>query len=359
MHDGPAVAIVGGGIIGASIAWRLAQLGARVTVYEAGRIGNESSWAGAGMLAPGGEFDVKSFWSEFALESLNRYPGFVQELEEFSGVSIDYRKCGAFDVAFSDAEAEALRERASRQLASGIYSEQFPPFRIRGLRQGAVAAQYFPNDAVVNPRDVMSGLKEACLRTGVQLREFSRVKDVRSLVGFEAIVISAGAWSSGITTGLEENGARLPVSIPVRGHLVAFEEETGIGDPILRHGHTYLLRRANNVLIAGASTEHAGFSKIIDGDIAAGVAAQAGQLIPALAGRPYWTWNGLRPGTLSGEPAMGRLGESDVWLAYGHYRNGILFASATAERIAREILKVKLKPASLQTGSLSPAGRQL
>src|SRR5271169_5303526 len=93
------VIIVGGGIIGGSIAWRLAQAGAAVMLVDAGELGGEASWAGAGMLAPGGEIAGRTPWAEFTLESLALYPAFVEELESETGLGIDYRRCGALEVA--------------------------------------------------------------------------------------------------------------------------------------------------------------------------------------------------------------------------------------------------------------------
>src|SRR6202050_1437411 len=92
------VIIIGGGIIGGSIAWRLAQAGAAVTLLDAGTLGGEASWAGAGMLAPGGEFSGDGEWARFALESLALYPAFVEELQAESGCRIDYRGCGAIEI---------------------------------------------------------------------------------------------------------------------------------------------------------------------------------------------------------------------------------------------------------------------
>src|SRR5271168_73926 len=97
--------VAGAGIIGLSCAWRLAQKGIPVTIFDAREAGAEASWAGAGMLSPGGEVSEDSRLARMALESLAQYPGFVKELEEDSGLSIDYRRCGAVERAFTEQEA--------------------------------------------------------------------------------------------------------------------------------------------------------------------------------------------------------------------------------------------------------------
>ena len=333
-----------------SIAWRLAQAGARITVLEAGRAGSEASWAGAGMLAPGGEFETRGHWCDLALESLRLYPGFVDELQNAASARIDFRNCGAFQIALSDEEAERLRSRAEQQSAIGIYSEQFHPGRIPGLREGAAGAQYYPHDAVVNPRDVVRALVVACCRAGVTVQEHHAVREIPEDWPFDFTVIAAGAWSGSIRLGNRSGASSLPETTPVRGHLIAYEEDTGLCDAIIRRDSTYLLRRAGNVVIAGASTEEAGFDRTIDGAIAKGLAERAGDLMPALAGRPYAAWNGFRPRSATGEPVLERVPGTMVWLAYGHYRNGILLAPVTAARIAGEIMQ-----ASSRTDSSAPA----
>ncbi len=352
MASGPRVAVVGGGIIGMSIAWRLAQSGGSVTVFDAGRIGNESSWAGAGMLAPGGEYDGPSSSAEFAIESLGLYSEFVKELVIESHAEIDFRECGGFTVALNDEEASELRARAARQSQIGIYSEQFPASRVPGLRSGATAAQFYPHDAVVNPRDLMHALRIACTRLGVVLREFEPVSDVPGLP-FDRVVLSAGAWSSQVSERLP-----IPRAYPVRGHLIAFDESSGLCDSLVRHGSLYLLRRAGNLVVAGASIEQVGFDRTLDGAAANQLANQAGELIPELRGRRFAAWNGFRPASETGEPVIGRVADSPVWLAYGHYRNGILQAPATARRVAREVLASVFTPASLQTDWSAPGVHQ-
>lgn len=333
MASGPEIRVIGGGVIGLSIAWRLQSCGANVTVFDAGRVGSGASWAAAGMLAPGGEFEAHSFWSEAAVRSLKQYPDFIAQLEEASGTSIDFRVCGAFELAYSEADAIRIHARAAKQNAAGIYSEQFPASRVPGIRAGACAAQYYPYDAVVNPRELLRALKIAAQRAGVKIRELTPVRQISANDPYEVSVIAAGAWSSGI-----DSPVHLPETKPVRGHLVAFDEYTGLCDSIVRHDHTYLLRRAGNVIVAGSSTEDAGFERTVDGCIAAKISQRAGDLIPALAGSNYVAWNGIRPASDSG-PVIHRVEGTNLWLAYGHFRNGILLAPYTAETVASEIIQ--------------------
>ena len=125
--------IVGAGIIGLSCAWRLAQAGRRVRVFDRRSAACEASWAGAGMLAPGGEMEADSPLSRMALRSLSIYADFVEELTAESGVAIDYRSCGGIDLAATD-------EKAERQAQAGIRSERC---EYRGR-----PARFYPDDAV-------------------------------------------------------------------------------------------------------------------------------------------------------------------------------------------------------------------
>lgn len=338
------IRVVGGGVIGLSIAWQLQSRGAKVTVFDAGAVGSGASWAAAGMLAPGGEFASRSSWSDAAVRSLKLYPELIAELEDISGTPIDFRICGAFDLAYTEQEARAMRARVETQGTAGIYSEQFPASRVPGIRAQAVAAQYYPHDAVVNPRDLLHALRIASLRAGVELREYEPVRQVSRGDAYDVTVIAAGAWSSTLVSP-----AALPEARPVRGHLIAFDEYSGLCDSIIRHEHTYLLRRAGNIVIAGSSTEDAGFDRTVDGTIAAEIARRAGDLVPSLTGSNYVAWNGLRPRCDLG-PIVQRFEDSSIWLAYGHYRNGILLAPWTAETVANEVMQ-----ANLQTDSPLPA----
>ena len=328
--------VAGAGIIGLSCAWRLARCKIPVTVFDAREAGGEASWAGAGMLAPGGEMDRASPLTEMSVHSLAMYPDFVEALREASGVPIDYQRCGAVELALDDREAEELEKRAAGQSAIGIRSES-------AKHEGSVAARFYPDDALVNPRDIIAALRTACLHSGVSIHEWepvveilpdgSGVRTVRASYRDDGVLISAGAWSSGLVHGFS-----LPKAMPVRGHLIAWRARAGMLGTILRHENTYLLQRGTGSLIAGASTEHVGFDRTIDDGVVQSIHNRALRLMPLLAGmNPVERWLGFRPGIEGGVPAIGRIEGTAVWMAFGHYRNGILLAPDTARRIEESV----------------------
>jgi glycine oxidase len=294
--------VIGAGIIGMSIAWRLAQRGLKVEVFDAGRVGGESSWAGAGMLAPGGEVAGASYWARLSVESLSMYPGFVRELEAESGVSIDFRQCGAIERTGDD-------RRALAQAELGIRSERINPREV-----------FYPDDAVVDPRDVMQALRVACERRGVRLHENQPVAWLEG-----PAVLAAGAWSSSIKTAVPVTPA-----FPVRGHLVSYRMPVGQLPHILREGHTYILQRGSGLVIAGSATERVGFDRKLNPEIVADIDRRAREILPELPGMCE-AWLGFRPATEALEPELGMLAGTEIFQAYGHYRNGILLAPVTAK----------------------------
>jgi glycine oxidase len=319
--------IVGGGIIGLSCAWRLAQRGIQVRLFDARELAAEASWAGAGMLAPGGEIGADSALARMAIASLRLYDSFVRELREASGLEIDYRVCGAMELALDERESAELERRAAAQLALGIRSERVGNGR------------YYPDDAVVDPRDVNAALKVACGRLGVTFHEHEPVVEiaadgtgVRTTRGeyfADGVVLAAGAWSSQLCPAL-------PAVTPVRGHLIAYRPIAGGRlDSLLRHGHTYLAPRRSGAIVAGTSTEHVGFDRAIDEAITADIHRRACELLPDLHSAGITSrWNGFRPHIEGEVPVIGQIAGTALWTACGHYRNGILLAPETARIIS-------------------------
>jgi glycine oxidase len=342
--------VAGGGLIGLSISWRLAQQGFQVSLFEKALIGREASWAGAGMLAPGGEFDPASPLLQLAMESRRLYPDFVREIEQISQTEIDYQECGALDLAYGSAEWKALRQRSEAQAVSGIRAKALDPQQVRTFwprvrLEGLTGAIFYSDDAIVNPRDLVDALNVACRRTAVRIFEDSAIPDIdlgdnkiqfrAGGVGHsaDAIVVAAGAWSGLIQL---RNAPPLPASFPIKGHLIGFDQPNQTCSTIVRRAHTYLLQRASGMLIAGASVEDVGWDTRIDPEVTASLAAEASFLMPHLAETsPSQVWIGFRPGGAT--LCLGKWHSSRLYLAYGHYRNGILLAPVTADRIVQEI----------------------
>ncbi len=314
------IAIVGAGLIGGSIAWRLAQRGAKVTLYDAGAFGGETSRAGAGMLSPGGEFETPSRWLDLGIEGMRLYPAFVKELAEESGVPIDFALCGS--THFTD--PDAARRRAELQSAAGIRVE----LRADGL--------FYPDDGYVDPTSMLRALRQTCDARGVEIVEHQAIPEIES-TDFPAVVIAAGAWSSRIRVTHAGRAIDLPPVEPVKGHLIGFDLPPGSLGPMLRRGHDYILQRATGFTIAGSTEEHADFDRTVDAEVCAGIQQRAASLFPALAEtRPSARWIGFRPFS-EGGPHIRQVEGTNVWLAYGHFRNGILLTPLTANVIAGQI----------------------
>ncbi len=351
MSASPSIAIAGGGIIGLATAWRLAQRGFAVAVFDQSTMGGEASWAGAGMLAPGGEIDEVSELATLAIESRRLYPAFIRELTQASGLPVDFQELGAVDLAYSAEELAALEARATRQTLIGIESKAVTLARVAAFwprirKEGLVGARFYPGDGLVNPREAVIALCAICRNLGVRLVQNCAVstiedrgRDVAITTGrgsetHRAALIAAGAWSGSINVA----PTPVPASSPVKGHLVGYQQPSQICHTIIRHGHTYLMQRNSGFLIAGASVEHVGFDRQIDQRVVSLLTEAAGFVMPHLRETtPTETWSGFRPG--SARLQLGRWQSGNVYLAYGHYRNGILLAPVTADRLADEIAR--------------------
>jgi glycine oxidase len=328
----------------------------RVTLVDAGAMGGEASWAGAGMLAPGGEFVSRGPWLDLALDSMRMYPDFVARLESESGVSIDYLRCGGVELAFDEEEWRDLSRRAEAQHPLGIRST---PLDQSGVRErvprfdrACAAALYYPDDAIVDPRDIMRALGTACRAAGVEIREgwpaaairvspgSITVEGQRETLEASAAVLAAGAWSTEIAI----SGATLPPlppAYPVKGHLTGYYLEPGALGSILRHGHTYLLQRSSGFTVAGTTSEQVGFERSVEAHSVDDITSRVCDLLPWLRTQheqPATAWVGFRPAADAPGPVIRRAGDSNLWLAYGHYRNGILLAPVTSRLVAEEVL---------------------
>jgi glycine oxidase len=315
------VLIVGGGLIGSSIAWRLAQKGTNVTVVDAGNLGGEASTAGAGMLAPGSEAKQASPWLDLGIESLRMYPTFIEELRAETGFDVEFRVCGCLVIDPGD-DAERLE---SLHREAGI--------RVERRREGLL----YPDDALTDPSSLLRTLRLAAKKNGVTI-EHEAITEVETS-HHRAVVIAAGAWSNSLNVTNNGEALRLPESTPVKGHLIGFQMRQGLLGPFLRKDHTYVLQRSDGLVIAGTTEENVGFDTSVEFAACDAIHRRAAEVVPELAAaEPVRRWIGFRPGPEAPDgPILQRIAGTNVWLAYGHYRNGILLTPVTAQRIATEI----------------------
>jgi glycine oxidase len=334
------IVVIGGGLIGLSVAWRLAEAGRSVVVIERGQVGAGASLAATGMLAPAAEHEPGSdHLLPLALESLNRWPGFRDSLQAASGLDIDYRE-----------EVERLRFRYELQKRSGVAAEWLSGPQVRAreplLRPNVTAGILCPLDAQVDPRLVMAALLRACEATGVTIveeravegldRRGGRVVGVRAggqTVASDSVILAAGAWSG--QAGLLPDGLALPVR-PIKGQSLALRttRRTGTLSGMVWTAEVHMAPKGDGGLIVGATVEDCGFTT---GVTAGGVFALlegARRILPGVEEMAIEAvWSGFRPTSDDDAPIIEETLPGLV-VATGHHRNGYLLAPATADAVA-------------------------
>jgi glycine oxidase len=228
------------------------------------------------------------------------------------------------------------------------------------VHSAAIGAVHYTDEAILDPRALMTVLRAACLARGVTIEEESRVRSIASdhksarvslqhrAIDAPFAVLAAGAWSGDLNVTVDNQPCPLPRSFPMKGHLLGYRLPAGSLAATIRHDHTYVFQRPDGLTIAGSSTEDVGYDRTIDPEIVSAIAARAAGLVPSLERlKPESAWIGFRPATHTA-PHIGRLASSRLWLAYGHFRNGILLAPATCDRICQEILTERVSKRFLQ-----------
>jgi len=348
------VIIIGGGIIGLSLAHRLASERLRVVVLDRREPGLEASWAAAGMLSAAPESPDDIALVPLAKRSFALYPDYIRAIEESSSKVTNFRRDGALELFFgSSPEAERDRTVASHrelglttQAVSTADAHSIDP----SVSKSAFAAAWLPDECSVEPRALTSAALQAAKNRGADVRANVEVRKLliegSRCVGIESpsekftarqIVLAAGCFSSGI-----EGAARLAPTQPVRGQMVSLRTARDAPNHVVRSHKGYVVPRGNGRLVAGSTIEHVGFAKNVTAAGISGILAAAIELIPDLGGAAIEeTWCGLRPDTPDHLPLIGPTEFEGLWLATGHYRNGILLAPVTAEILGDWILRGK------------------
>jgi len=345
------VAIVGGGLIGLSIAWLLAQTGRAVTVVERETFGAGASLAATGMLAPTAEHEPGSDpLLPLALTSLARWPSFRDALQAASGLDIDYREEGTLVLAIGRDEVERLRFRHDLQIRSGLAATWLtgPQVRARepALRPSVTAGLFCAADHQVDPARVMAALVRACEGVGVTLVEACPVDALdwqagrviglttgQGRIAAETVVLAAGAWSG--QAGLLPDHLSLPVR-PLRGQSVALRTtaRTGTLNHMVWTEQVHMAPKSDGHLIVGATVEDCGFTPGVTAGGLYALLEGARRVLPGIEEMAVEAvWSGYRPTSDDDAPILDTLAPGLV-VATGHHRNGYLLAPATADAVA-------------------------
>lgn len=361
----PDVIVVGGGLMGCSVAYRLAKDGAQVMVLERSIPGAEASSAAAGILGP----TVESFGDALALQlgrrSRELHAELADELDELFGVDVGFRRCGVVKLAFNEEELEALSNQASNLELHGIRCDRWSPAELiqeePASNPGALGALAVSEDAQVEPKKLLSAVALGAERDGAQFRSGSTVRSVNveggrvrsvqlgdELIETDRLVVAAGSWTT-LIPGLPFNSETI---FPVRGQMIATETRPPVFRRVIFGAGGYVVTRPDGRVLCGSTMERVGFERGITFGGMADVIDKATRIAPGLRGAPILEhWSSFRPGTADGLPMVGATRIEGLFLASGHYRNGILLAPLTAELIADAMAG---KPLSREAEALSP-----
>jgi len=358
MSETQDVVIVGGGVIGLSIAYALARDGITSTVLERRELGREASWAGAGLIAPTSEHRSGSLHPTVELRSWSAelFPRWSAALREETDIDNGYRRSGGVDVAWTVAEEHELQTTAGRWRVEGIVHERLAAsdcLRVEPALNPELRLVYFlPDRAQVRNPWHLRALSAAAARRGVRLKPWlavdrletrgDRVTAVRTSEGVfscEWVIMAAGPWSGGL---LGDIGVHAPTP-PLKGQIVLLRHDRPLLLRIVEHGKKYLVPRGDGHVLIGATEENAGFDTCPTSAAVRDLLNEALGLCPALGqAKVEAVWAGLRPGSIDTKPYIGVApGFRNLIVATGHKRAGLQLSPATAELVAALVLGQK------------------
>lgn len=352
------VLIIGGGVMGLSIARELHKKGvSRITIVERGEIGKEASYAAAGMLAPQAEADKADDFFHFCTQSNALYPNFAQALSDETGVDIELDRSGTLYLAFTEEDAVEILHRYDWQTRAGLEvkllskeeTRKAEPFVSPDVRESL----FFPNDLQVENRKLLLALQKYSELNGIEIRAQIGIKNLLieagQITGAETasekfyadkVVLATGAWTSFIKLG----NTTLPVSIkPIRGQMISFQTTKRLFQRVIYSPRGYIVPRADGRVLSGATVEDAGFNNAVTDAGINSLRKTALEIAPTLGNFEIGEkWAGLRPFAADGLPVLGELaGFENLFAATAHYRNGILLAPLTAKILAEKIVENK------------------
>src|SRR6266700_307285 len=331
------VAIVGGGVIGCAIAYHLSKSGVDVALFDRGEIGAEASSAATGLFAPLGPLSGPGPFADLLLSSFALFPTLVPELEEASGISLEYEQTGALRIVRNTKHISNLLKRmnAWKSLDLQMYwltgdeARQYEPLLAHVVKSFSLAAMH--QGATLYSHSIITGIQRHNTKvTGVYTSQGDRI-------ACNHLVIANGAWAAHCSEWLH---VTIPI-IPQRGQVLTLHQPSTPLRHIIFGEAAYLTPKRKHMIIVGATKEEVGFNKNTTVGGISWLLNTAIRLTPALESCTLdQMWSGLRPRTPDNQPILGPApGWENVTLAVGHGSVGIMLSAITGQTIAELIIK--------------------
>lgn len=355
------ILIVGGGVIGLSVARQLRKAGVRdIAILERGTLGCEASSAAAGMLAPHAEADSADIFFDLCRESVSLYPEFAGHLTDETGIDAELDKTGTLYLALEEKDVPVLKERYTWQAEAGLAVEKLSRRDVLALEpQVSRSCEFgllFPNDWQVENRSLLNALRRFVEINDISIHEGATADkliiengDVTGVISgsrrylANTTILTTGAWTSLIKFG----GARAPFDVkPIRGQMICYRPEQPLFSHVIYSSRGYIVPRADGRVLAGATVEDVGFDKDVTEAGVGSLRSTATEIAPILADAAIVDkWAGLRPFVSDGLPVIGPIPPyRNLVVATGHYRNGILLAPLTAKLVTGYVINAAASP---------------
>ena len=316
------VIIAGAGIIGVSLALELRQRGATALVLDRGEPGSEASSAAAGMLAAA-DPETPAPLRPLVIASARMFPAFVQKVQAAGGMQAGFRRIGTIALLRENAAPREYRylSRAELQLLEPSVNS-------------AGHSAFFVQEDSVDPLLLTRAALAAARSCGVEIQAHTAVTGIRARDNSVEIVTERDTFSTASAVDCRGAWSGAPVR-PRKGQMLYVYPETSVLQHVLRAPDVYIVPRSSGKILIGATVEDIGFDKSVDPSAIRDLQNVAIKYVPALASaRVTQSWAGLRPGTPDDLPILGRTDIPGVFVATGHFRNGILLAPITARIMA-------------------------
>lgn len=345
--------IIGGGVIGLSTALKLAEKGFKTAVFDSNLPGQESSWAGGGILSPLAPWQETAQIDPLVQRSQALYPAFIEKIEETSGIKTGFYRSGLFVHCIPTPEID-----------NEIKMRRFPGQESQTpLCQKMPNGYHFPHIAQVRNPWLLKALYATCLkhpnisfqplRVDKILTQHSKCQGVvtkeRTFVA-EHVIVAAGAWSmlllNALTDPKQSKKTETQSIYPVKGQILLLSAPNHCLQSLWLEKDVYLIPRNDHLVLVGSTLEHNGFDKrpSLNGYQ---FLLQAAHRLKHLLGsfQIEMIWAGLRPGSSHGIPWIGPWPEIEgLWINSGHFRYGLTMAPASAQLLSDLMVSAPVLP---------------